>query len=67
MLSFNPYDEILEVARQKMVTKPTVLHIGDAIKYNHDFYDNKFTSRFNVIQATETNREDFIQALKSQK
>lgn len=50
-----------------MVTKPTVLHIGDAIKYNHDFYDNEFTSRFNVIQATETNREDFIQALKLKK
>ncbi|CAI7662455.1 unnamed protein product [Penicillium pancosmium] len=50
-----------------MVTKPTVLHIGDAIKYNHDFYDNEFTARFNVIQATETNREEFIQALKSQK
>ncbi|KAJ5590255.1 hypothetical protein N7450_004227 [Penicillium hetheringtonii] len=48
-------------------TKPTVLHVGDAIKYNHDFYDKEFSTRFNVIQATETNREDFIQALESKK
>jgi len=48
-------------------TKPIVLHVGDAIKYNHDFYDKEFSSRFNVIQATEKNREDFIQALESKK
>jgi hypothetical protein len=47
--------------------KPTVLHLGDAIKYNRDFYDNEFSTRFNVIQATETDRESFIQALKTKK
>ncbi|KAJ5527891.1 hypothetical protein N7513_012050 [Penicillium frequentans] len=50
-----------------MTTKPAVLHIGDPIKYNHDFFDNEFTSRFNVIQATETDRDTFMQALKSKK
>ncbi|KAJ5939408.1 hypothetical protein N7466_002542 [Penicillium verhagenii] len=50
-----------------MTAKPIVLHIGDAIKYNHDFFNNEFTSRFNVIQATETDRDTFIQALKSKK
>ncbi|KUL92016.1 hypothetical protein ZTR_01347 [Talaromyces verruculosus] len=47
--------------------KPTVLHIGDAIKYNHEFYDNEFASRFNVVQATETDRESFMEALKTKK
>jgi hypothetical protein len=47
--------------------KPTVLHVGDAIKYNHEFYDNEFSSRFNVVQATETDRESFIEALKTKK
>jgi hypothetical protein len=47
--------------------KPIVLHLGDAIKYNHDFYRNEFQSRFDVIQATETDRESFIQALKTKK
>lgn len=50
-----------------MAIKPSVLHIGDAIKYNHDFFNNEFTSRFNVIQVTETDRGAFIQALKSKK
>ncbi|KAJ6103175.1 hypothetical protein N7486_005602 [Penicillium sp. IBT 16267x] len=50
-----------------MTTKPTVLHIGDAIKYNHDFFNNEFTSRFNVIQATEADRDAFIQALRYKK
>lgn len=50
-----------------MTTQPIVLHIGDAIKYNHDFFDTEFCSRFNVIRATETSREDFIAALKSEK
>lgn len=48
-------------------SKPTVLHLGDAIKYNHDFYNNEFATRFNVIQATETDRESFIHALKTKK
>jgi hypothetical protein len=48
-------------------SKPTVLHLGDAIKYNHDFYNNEFLSRFEVIRATETDRESFIEALKTQK
>ena len=47
--------------------KPIVLHLGDAIKYNREFYRNEFQLRFDVIQATETDRESFIQALKSNK
>lgn len=50
-----------------MISKPTVLHIGDAIKYNHDFYHTEFESRFNVIQATETDRDSFMNALRAKK
>jgi hypothetical protein len=50
-----------------MANKPIVLHLGDAIKYNHAFYNDEFLARFNVIQATETDREGFIEALKSKK
>ena len=50
-----------------MASKPTILHLGDPIKYNHDFYNDEFLPRFNVIQATETDRESFIEALNSQK
>lgn len=48
-------------------SKPTVLHIGDTIKYNHGFYNDQFASRFNIVQATETDRESFIEALKTKK
>ncbi|KAJ5084187.1 hypothetical protein NUU61_008766 [Penicillium alfredii] len=50
-----------------MAPKPIVLHLGDAIKYNHEFYNKEFLSRFDVIQATEADREGFIQALKLKK
>lgn len=50
-----------------MAPKPIVLHLGDAIKYNHEFYNKEFLSRFDVIQATEADRESFIQALKLKK
>ncbi|KAJ5336166.1 hypothetical protein MYU51_014937 [Penicillium brevicompactum] len=48
-------------------SKPVVLHLGEAIKYNHTFFRNDFESRFKVVQATETDRESFIEALKSSK
>ncbi|KAF2180425.1 2-ketogluconate reductase [Zopfia rhizophila CBS 207.26] len=47
--------------------KPTVLHIGDPIKYNHEFYENDFLSRFNVVRNEDLDRESFIQALKTKK
>ncbi|KAJ5368936.1 uncharacterized protein N7496_008696 [Penicillium cataractarum] len=50
-----------------MANKPIVLHLGDAIKYNHAFYKDEFQARFKVIQATETDRDGFIEALKSMK
>lgn len=50
-----------------MANKPIVLHLGDAIKYNNAFSNEEFAARFKVIQATETNREEFVQALKSKK
>ena len=49
------------------MTKPIVLRIGEDIKYNHDFYENEFTTLFDVVANTATNREDFIQALKDQR
>lgn len=49
------------------MTKPTVLHIGEPIKYNHDLYENEFTRRFNVVRSEEPDRESFIAALKSKK
>jgi hypothetical protein len=47
--------------------KPIVLHTGEPIKYNHDFYNKDFLSRFDVVQNEDLDRESFIQALKNKK
>lgn len=46
---------------------PTVLRIGEDIKYNHDFYNDVFTKKFNVVVNEEPDRESFIKALKEKK
>ncbi|EME86576.1 uncharacterized protein MYCFIDRAFT_65259 [Pseudocercospora fijiensis CIRAD86] len=45
--------------------RPIVLHIGEPIKYNHDYYEKEFSSRFKVIHNNKLNREDFIAALQN--
>ncbi|PSN71789.1 hypothetical protein BS50DRAFT_629916 [Corynespora cassiicola Philippines] len=47
--------------------KPVVFHIGEPIKYNHEFYDKEFLARFDVVQNEDLNRESFIKALKDKK
>lgn len=52
---------------QLTMAKPTVLHLGDAIKYNHDFYNTDFLARFNVVRNDALDRPSFIQALKEKR
>ncbi|KDN69111.1 putative alcohol dehydrogenase [Colletotrichum sublineola] len=47
--------------------KPIVLHLGDAIKYNHEFYNEEFLKRFNVVRNNTETREQFIEALKNKR
>ncbi|ORY66003.1 D-isomer specific 2-hydroxyacid dehydrogenase [Pseudomassariella vexata] len=47
--------------------KPIVLHIGEPIKYNQDFYENEFCKRFQVVQNDCPDRATFVQALKDEK
>jgi hypothetical protein len=47
--------------------KPVVLRIGEDIKYNHDFYNDVFTKKFDVVANEEPDRESFIEALKEKK
>ncbi|KAL0932863.1 putative d-mandelate dehydrogenase [Colletotrichum truncatum] len=49
------------------VKKPVVLRLGEDIKYNHDYYKNVFTERFDVLANEEPDRASFIAALKSKK
>ncbi|CAJ2508524.1 Uu.00g135500.m01.CDS01 [Anthostomella pinea] len=50
-----------------MSPKPVVLHVGEPIKYNHDFYENELCERFEVVHNGDLDRESFIKALKSKK
>ncbi|KAI1338274.1 hypothetical protein F5Y15DRAFT_137378 [Xylariaceae sp. FL0016] len=49
-------------------TKPTVLHIGDPVKYNFELWE-RFSSEFNVIRPSLEDRQrgPFLQALKDRK
>lgn len=47
--------------------KPVVLRIGEDIKYNHDFYSDVFTKKFDVVANEEPDRESFVKALKENK
>ncbi|KAK8038338.1 hypothetical protein PG994_015105 [Apiospora phragmitis] len=49
------------------MSKPIVLHIGEPIKYNHEFYTNEFCERFHVVLNDCPDRNTFMQALKDRK
>ncbi|KAL4866204.1 hypothetical protein BDV12DRAFT_199396 [Aspergillus spectabilis] len=46
------------------MAKPVVLHLGDPVKYNHDFHDNDFLHLFTVVRNDALDHPSFIQALK---
>lgn len=50
-----------------MLRKPIILHLGDAIKYNHEFYEQEFLARFEVVRAEVENRAEFIEALQTKR
>lgn len=47
------------------VSKPLVLHIGEAIKYNHDFYEQCFAQRYSIVQNNHLDRDSFKKALQA--
>ncbi|EEY16111.1 glyoxylate reductase [Verticillium alfalfae VaMs.102] len=47
--------------------KPTILRLGENIKYNPDYYRDTFTQLFDVVANEEPDRASFIAALKSKK
>lgn len=49
------------------MAKPIVLHIGEPIKYNNEFYETEFLKRFDVRQNEDLGRASFIKALKEKK
>ncbi|KAF2840921.1 D-isomer specific 2-hydroxyacid dehydrogenase [Patellaria atrata CBS 101060] len=48
------------------MSKPTVLHLGDDIRWNHDFYA-QLQEKFTVKRSYSMNRDGFKDALKSNK
>ena len=46
--------------------KPTLLHLGDDIKWNHELY-NTLTQKFNIIRTYSIKRDDFKRALQEKK
>lgn len=48
------------------MSRPIVLQLGDDIRWNHDQYA-AFTSKFEIRRSYSMKRDEFKQALKSQK
>ena len=46
--------------------KPTILHLGDDIRWNHDLYAT-LAEKFSIIRTHSTDREAFKQALQERK
>jgi hypothetical protein len=49
------------------MAKPVVLHLGEPIKYNHDFYSNDFLARYDVVRNDALDRASFIEGLNNKK
>lgn len=49
------------------MSKPTVLHLGNAVKYSTEYYEKEFLPRFNVVRNEDLDRESFKKALKEKK
>jgi hypothetical protein len=46
--------------------KPTILHLGDDIRWNQDLYA-ELTRRFNIVRTYSVGREDFKDALQEKR
>ena len=61
-----PYETSPFTSNALSASKPTILHLGDDIRWNHDLYA-ELSNKFNIIRTYSMDREDFKQALKEKK
>ncbi|KAI4934456.1 hypothetical protein J4E85_002313 [Alternaria conjuncta] len=61
-----PYETSSLTSDASSASKPTILHLGDDIRWNHDLYA-ELNNKFNIIRTYSMAREDFKQALKEKK
>ncbi|KAF2822359.1 2-ketogluconate reductase [Ophiobolus disseminans] len=47
-------------------SKPTILHLGDDIRWNHDLY-TELQKKFNIVRTYSTGREEFKKALQEKR
>ncbi|KAL1798935.1 hypothetical protein ACET3X_002972 [Alternaria dauci] len=58
-----PYQSSPLTSNTSASSKPTILHLGDDIRWNHELYA-KLNDTFNIIRTHSMGREDFKKALK---
>jgi len=61
-----PHETSPLASNASSASKPTILHLGDDIRWNHDLYA-ELSNKFNIIRTYSMDREDFKQALKEKK
>jgi hypothetical protein len=51
---------------QSSSSNPTILHLGDDIRWNHELYA-ELNNKFNIIRTYSMGREDFKRALEEKR
>lgn len=54
------------IALNSSSSKPTILYLGDDIRWNHELYA-EMQKKFNIVRTYSMGREDFKTALKEKK
>lgn len=56
----------LPVEAPSTISKPTILHLGDDIRWNHDLYA-ELNRKFHVARTYSIGRDEFKQALREKR
>lgn len=61
-----PYRSSSLLSNTSSSSKPTILHLGDDIRWNHELYA-KLNDTFNIVRTHSMGREEFMKALKEKR
>jgi hypothetical protein len=64
--SATPHESSPLASTSSSASKPTILHLGDDIRWNHELYA-ELNNKFNIIRTYSMRRDEFKRALQEKK
>jgi hypothetical protein len=61
-----PHEASQLASKSSSASKPTILHLGDDIRWNHELYA-ELNNKFNIVRTYSMGRDEFKRALKEKK